>query len=538
MLGVIALIIFVFRSIIPLTISIVVLNLAVFYGFTAVLVFFDELHLLTLVFAVTLVGVVIDYCFHAFVYFDHGRAQSNGSKKVRIKFSAIARPLILGFITTALGYIALLSSPLALLSQVAIFMIFGLLGALLFVLMLLPKLKVITRINITPQALKITEILKVILVRLQVKRSLIFMLVSFNLLLSLYFMPLTFNDDVRLLNSSPTWLVKQEGQMARIFNYQNHQRLIIHATSSEALLSKQEKVIAELRKNQPQLVIKSIADLLPSIQKQQQDHQLLKQANDKSVFEQGLNMSGLKDPIENFKPLNYDIFSKSALKSLSSVYIVNYFVIPLAESATAISDKTTAYALWLDISGAQLNLKNNTWINNQATVDIVNKAGDASKALTLYRQGILMLLAVAFVVVGVVLVIRYGLTRGMISSVAVICSALAALICSQWFSVHLNIFNLLAVLLILALAIDYVIFYQEHGIQTPTLLAITLSAISSVLVFGVLMLSTTPAVQSFGLTVMFGIVFIYILAPLSSRTTSQLTASNSLKHDTNMEDSS
>jgi predicted exporter len=71
--------------------------------------------------------------------------------------------------------------------------------------------------------------------------------------------------------------------------------------------------------------------------------------------------------------------------------------------------------------------------------------------------------------------------------------------------------------LILALAIDYVIFYQEHGLAPRTCLAIMLSAISSALVFGMLAFSSTPAVQSFGLTVMFGIIAIFILAPLSSK---------------------
>ena len=74
-----------------------------------------------------------------------------------------------------------------------------------------------------------------------------------------------------------------------------------------------------------------------------------------------------------------------------------------------------------------------------------------------------------------------------------------------------------AVLLIIALAIDYVIFYQEHGLQVKTFLAITLSALSSAAVFGILVFSATPAVSSFGLTVMIGIVSIFILAPIATK---------------------
>jgi predicted exporter len=79
----------------------------------------------------------------------------------------------------------------------------------------------------------------------------------------------------------------------------------------------------------------------------------------------------------------------------------------------------------------------------------------------------------------------------------------------------LNLFNVLAMMLILALAIDYLIFYQYRGTNPSNVLAISLSALSSLFVFGVLIFSNTPAVYSFGLTVMLGIVSIFILAPLS-----------------------
>jgi predicted exporter len=107
--------------------------------------------------------------------------------------------------------------------------------------------------------------------------------------------------------------------------------------------------------------------------------------------------------------------------------------------------------------------------------------------------------------------------QGLLGLLSIVVSAGEALLFTQLSLGHLNIFNLLAVLLILALAIDYVIFYQEHGLQRNTVLAITLSAISSALVFGVLALSVTPAVESFGLTVMFGILLVFLLAPLSAK---------------------
>ena len=494
----------VFRSVIPLSIAIMVISLAIFYGLTSLMLFFEQLHLLTLVFAVTLIGIVIDYCFHAFVYIQKNKNIS----KEETEQHKIVRPLILGFITTALGYAALMFSPLLLLTQVAVFMVFGLLGALLTVIILLPKIKLTAKIKVAPSAIKTIEFITVKIAWLVKWKLPIFALFITLLAIKLNSSFLHFNDDVHLLNSSPPWLLKHEATMAKVMNYHKLQRVIITAESAEDLLVRQEEVLAQLAKNQQELLFQSIAGLLPSAQQQRQHYQRLKQAEQENIFEQGLKITGLTIIMDEFIPLTYELFSKGALQEFSDLYIANYSVID--------EHKSKRYALWFAVSGEPLNAINLTWLNQQKDINIFNKADDISNALSMYRQGLLTLLMVSFIVVGLILFQQYGLTRGAIGLLSIACSAIAALLMTQLFLTHLNIFNLFALLLVLALAIDYVIFYQEHGLQPRTLLAITLSAISSALVFGMLAFSMTPAVESFGMTVMFGIIFIFILAPLSS----------------------
>ena len=79
----------------------------------------------------------------------------------------------------------------------------------------------------------------------------------------------------------------------------------------------------------------------------------------------------------------------------------------------------------------------------------------------------------------------------------------------------LSLFNLLGALLVIALAIDYLVFYQINKLEPKNVLAISLSAASSMWVFGMLSASDTPAIFSFGLSVMVGILAIYFLSPLS-----------------------
>jgi len=67
--------------------------------------------------------------------------------------------------------------------------------------------------------------------------------------------------------------------------------------------------------------------------------------------------------------------------------------------------------------------------------------------------------------------------------------------------------------LILALGLDYSVFYAEHGFEKTITITTLMSALSSIAVFAILMLSSMPAIKSFGLTVFIGVCVVFILAP-------------------------
>ena len=524
LLAVLLMILAVFRSAKPVNLALLVLVISVVYGLTAVVTLFNQLHLLTLVFAVTLIGIVIDYCFHAFV-----SLSVSNNRNTRGGIKSIRTALCLGFITTALGYAALIMSPLSLLSQVAVFMIFGLFSALLTVLLLLPYLNLSGNISVTPSVWTLTDKLNSWLTRLHQQRRLVFAVLSLGLVSVVIIDDINFNDDIRLLNSSPAFLIDNEIKMAKLMGYQHSQRIVITADDTETLLQRQEVLLARLQHSQLQgLTVKSIASLLPSVAKQQTNNDLLKDAEQQQIFQQGLAILGLTDTVDEFKPLTLDTFNSGPLQPLSAVYIYQYQsqdAKNMDENVDESVDRGAAiqHALWVETSGVALNTDLQQWIAAQPDMSIDNKPAEVSAALSHYRQALLLLFAGAILVVTIVLCLRFGLAQGLLGLLSIVVSAGGALLLTQLSLGHLNIFNLLAVLLILALAIDYVIFYQEHGLQRNTVLAITLSAISSALVFGVLALSVTPAVESFGLTVMFGILLVFLLAPLSAKQVTTLS---------------
>ena len=80
-------------------------------------------------------------------------------------------------------------------------------------------------------------------------------------------------------------------------------------------------------------------------------------------------------------------------------------------------------------------------------------------------------------------------------------------------------FHAIGLALILAIGVDYAIFCAEHedGHQDVTMLSVWLVTLTTLLSFGLLGLSSVPAVRAFGLTMLIGIVVSFLLAPLASR---------------------
>jgi predicted exporter len=85
-----------------------------------------------------------------------------------------------------------------------------------------------------------------------------------------------------------------------------------------------------------------------------------------------------------------------------------------------------------------------------------------------------------------------------------------------WLGEPVNIFVVVALILILGLGRDYAVFLREGGAgQRSPALAVTLSALTMLCSFGLLALSRIPVLHVFGLATLVGILASYLSAPLS-----------------------
>ena len=84
-----------------------------------------------------------------------------------------------------------------------------------------------------------------------------------------------------------------------------------------------------------------------------------------------------------------------------------------------------------------------------------------------------------------------------------------------WIDRPLTLFNLMGLMLLLGIGVNYSIFLREGGISAAaTLAGVALSAGTTLLSFGLLAFSSMPALSGFGMTLLVGITIAVLLAPL------------------------
>jgi predicted exporter len=87
--------------------------------------------------------------------------------------------------------------------------------------------------------------------------------------------------------------------------------------------------------------------------------------------------------------------------------------------------------------------------------------------------------------------------------------------------VSLNLFHLISLILAAGLGLDYALFFEhsaaDAGERRRTLHAVLVCAISTLLVFAMLALSSTPILRAIGVTVAIGVLSNFFLALLLTR---------------------
>lgn len=510
LLGIILLLLLVFRSPALLLLAFVPLITGVLAGLAVSALVFGAVHVMALVFGAALVGVAIDYSLHYFAArMATGRqwVVSEGSRR-------LLPPLVLGLATSVVGYLSFMAAGFPGFSQIAVLSSAGLVTALATVLFCYPSLLAKAPKRAMPTYLqrlvrRLSRAHEYILQPLARPGWLLLVLLLLIGWLSLA----PTSDSIRQMQRPDPALVQMETRVRESLGAGAAlQYVLLQAPSDTVLMHRLEKAAERLQTLQEELVLDgfdALTRVLPSPRQQQENRALWQRAVvdagvleelaqrlqlTDSAYQQMLDASATSDTITP-KALQPVLMERPDLP----LYFVEEGLHYSAISLTAPRELDTIKQALAGVEG----------------VTLVDPVARTDRLLQHYRHSATGLLLLAYGVIALLLARRYGAPGALMVILPPALASAVSLALISALGQALNVFNMMALLLVLGIGIDYTLFLREaHSEQLGTRLAIGLSTLTTVLSFGLLALSATAAIHSFGLTVLIGILLAYFLAPL------------------------
>lgn len=485
------------------------------FGAVACVALFGHMHVMTLVLGSSLIGVAVDYPLHYL--------SKSWSLKPWHSWPALRLTLpglTLSLITSGIGYLALAWTPFPALTQIAAFSAAGLLGAYLSAVCLLPALLKGVDLRPAQWPLRICELL------LDCREALLKQLKTPILLALLIafcvggLLQLGSKNDIRQWISAPQQLTDEAQAIARITGYQpTSQFFLIRAANQQQLLERQ----TALRERLDQLIglekLQGYLSLNQLVSPPNEQHQVREALSKLPSFWQPLLDIGV--PAEALQA------ELTKLQALPTVDIDAALSGPLAEPYRP---------LWLgptdDGVAAMVSLQG---INNPALlrlqgedlpgVTLVDRLGELNNVFAATQISAAELKLASCVLIVLVLILPFGLGGALRIVSLPLLAALCSLASLGWLGQPLTLFSLFGLLLVTAISVDYAILMREQvGGAAVSLLGTLLAALTTWLSFGLLAVSSTPAVSNFGLSVSLGLIFSFLLAPWAGRQVHEPTA--------------
>lgn len=516
LLGIVLLVSLTFRGARPLLLTLTSLAVGATAAITVCHFLFDKLHLITLVFGSTLTGVTVDYSIHYFA--DQFRQRDTWDPRQTL--AHVGPAILIGMAATVLGYQALLLPPFPGLRQMAVFSIVGIASACATVLLAYPLLANRRPATHTPAALRLARRLGALRLP-RVSRGAGMLAAGLLALTAWGLSRVEFADSVRTLQSSPAWLQAEEARVRELLGGAQDSRffLVEGATAEDALRAEEtlREALDALVQAGQLTGYQAVSRALPSAQRQRENFaalaaqvhapagalpRILAQAGYPPAVVEARRAAIAAPP-----PLTPEAW----LASPASSGLRGLWLEPVSAAlgrgvATAVTVSGVADAAALAALDARL-----------PEVRFVDRVARISSVLQRYRQLATACLAAAYALIGLVLVLRYGRRAGLTLLLAPLGGAALTLAVLGAMGEPVNLFNILALLLVLGMGVDYAVFMREGRASRATvIMAILLAGTMTLLSFGMLAFSATPFIHSLGLTVLLGVSFTFVLALLGS----------------------
>jgi predicted exporter len=474
------------------------------FGAVACVALFGRIHVMTLVLGSSLIGVAIDYPLH-YLSKSWSLRPWQSWRALRLTLPG----LTLSLATSCIGYLALAFTPFPALTQIAVFSAAGLAGAYLTAVCLLPALLDGMQLKPARWPLHVAEGL------LRVRRALLRRVASpWLLAMTLMFClaglwQLSSHNDLRQWIGSPPQLLDEAKAIARISGYQpTSQFFLVRGADEQQLLERE----AALSQRLDQLVsldelrgYLALSQLVASPAAQQQLRTALGGLSQhwQPLLELGIPKSALQAELAQLQALPTQGIEQALAGPLGEPWRNLW----LGNSGDGVAAMVSLQGL-NDASLLQLQSQ------DLPGVQLVDRLGELNSvfAQTQISAAELKLLSCALIVL--LLFVPFGLGGALRLVALPLLAALCSLASLGWLGQPLTLFSLFGLLLVTAISVDYAILMREQiGGAAVSLLGTLLAAATTWLSFGLLAVSSTPAVSNFGLAVSLGLAFSFLLAP-------------------------
>lgn len=497
LIGILLLFLYVFRSFYPLLWMLLLLMVSLLFSLAITLFIFTKIHIFALLMAAPLIGISIDYGFHFFTDFYFKSVNAKHTQK------HIFKGLSLGLISSVLAYTTFFWGQVTVLQQVASMTIFGLLAMYLSILLLLPYLLK------KPQKKQIPNLFHTLGQLVLYNKIIAFfrnqwaIAVTCLIALALLGLLVKANDDVRSYQSLPDELVQIENKINELTGAaQQFSYLIIVDKSIEKLLATEQQIYQQYAKY---ITVDNLYSLLPNRIKQQQNYQYY------SEFYQSEQAKQLLDIVfANTAPSFPSLATPFKALDLSEVVLQEALQTQLS---TRLINRGSEFALLIPTTEL-LQLDNK---KHASAIYSYNQSTEISNRFADLRNKIIYLVVIVVMLLILLCLIRYQRLDGMNVALVPVLAGLISLLLTYFLVDNINIFNIMALLLLIGMGLDYVIFLRESQSPDIVIVSLILSCATTLLSFGLLALSQTVAVASFGLMITLGIILILLLSPIVIR---------------------
>jgi predicted exporter len=481
----------IFGTIRPALLAVLSIGSCLAVGCSTSLLLFDHIHVMVIVFATALIGMVVDYSTY---YLITGVAYPQGSITERRR--SIFRPLTIGMVTSVGAFLALIGSPISAFRQIAVLGGVGLFFAWALALYLLPfvegKWRKQTRFARTVPV----YIDRFLTIEPRPRHAIaIFGLITLAAVVA--WNKGAVLDDVRSFQKPSTELASEEKQVREVTGFKTPGAFfLVTGKSSDEAISHEEALLDAIEQATDGKTVTSIAASQFSPSRQRGDEQA------KLISENllGPELARLLKQVGKAPGSSYDETAGEA---------------KLPDFIADLRGKTSQeYWSAVPVSAPIAELP--ATLRSGPNWRLVDPASEYSQLLRHYRWNASIGLVGAAILTGLILVLVYQRISALWMLLPTCLAMIATPCLLSLLGVPYSFFSAMGLFLVVGAGVDYSVFqWEKRGTDSHwTRLGITLAAAMTCTSLGLLGLSSVFPVASFGLTVALGIFLSLILSPL------------------------